>query len=139
MAVALRSTIWSVPDVLRKEIGGYVPGDIKSGRGEEGGGEDDGDGKPKLHYAVQLAIYVDILERIGFSAGRRGFIWDVFGDEVAYDFKQPQGPRKPETLWDSISRRFSRPGAFLGRQLFLRVPTRAAASYATGTRIVSRI
>jgi hypothetical protein len=38
-----------------------VPGDIKSGAGEEGGG-DDGDGRPKLHYAVQLALYVDILE-----------------------------------------------------------------------------
>jgi hypothetical protein len=26
-----------IPDLLRKEIGGYVPGDIKSGAGEEGG------------------------------------------------------------------------------------------------------
>jgi predicted RecB family nuclease len=34
-----------VPDLLRKEAGGYVPGDIKSGAGEEGGG-DDSDGKP---------------------------------------------------------------------------------------------
>ena len=25
------------PDLLRKEAGGYVPGDIKSGRGKEGG------------------------------------------------------------------------------------------------------
>ena len=45
-----------MPDLLRKEVGGYIPGDIKSGAGEEGGGED-GDGKPKLHYAVQLALY----------------------------------------------------------------------------------
>jgi predicted RecB family nuclease len=52
-----------LPDLLRKEPGGYVPGDIKSGRGKEGGGEDS-DGKPKLHYAVQLALYVDILERL---------------------------------------------------------------------------
>src|SRR5947209_5101566 len=37
-----------MPDLLRKETGGYVPGDIKSGRGEEGG-DDDHDGKPKLH------------------------------------------------------------------------------------------
>lgn len=43
-----------IPDLLRKEVGGYIPGDIKSGAGEEAGGED-GDGKPKLHYAVQLA------------------------------------------------------------------------------------
>jgi hypothetical protein len=29
------------PDLLRKEPGGYVPGDIKSGRGKEGGEEND--------------------------------------------------------------------------------------------------
>src|SRR5438128_1584555 len=51
------------PDLLRKETGGYVPGDIKSGRGEEAG-DDDHDGKPKLHYAVQLALYVDILAHL---------------------------------------------------------------------------
>jgi hypothetical protein len=28
-----------IPDLLRKEPGGYVPGDIKSGAGEEGGGQ----------------------------------------------------------------------------------------------------
>src|SRR6266853_328073 len=33
-----------VPDLLRKEPGGYVPGDIKSGRQEKGGG-DDSDGR----------------------------------------------------------------------------------------------
>jgi predicted RecB family nuclease len=88
-----------VPDLLRKEAGGYVPGDIKSGAGEEGGG-DDNDGKPKLHYAVQLALYVDILEHLNLSPGRRAFVWDIHGDEVLYDFIAPQGPRKPETLWD---------------------------------------
>jgi hypothetical protein len=39
------------PDLLRRDGAGYVPGDIKSGRGEEGG-DDDNEGKPKLHYAV---------------------------------------------------------------------------------------
>lgn len=88
-----------VPDLLRRETGGYVPGDIKSGAGEEGGG-DDGDGKPKLHYAVQLALYIDVLERLKLSAGRRAFVWDIHGDEVPYDFTTPQGPRNPDTLWD---------------------------------------
>jgi predicted RecB family nuclease len=88
-----------VPDLLRKEIGGYVPGDIKSGAGEEGG-DDDSDGKPKLHYAVQLALYIDILERLGLSAGRRAFVWDIHGEEVPYDFSLPLGPKKPQTLWD---------------------------------------
>lgn len=42
-----------IPDLLRKEVGGYIPGDIKSGAGEEGGG-DDRDGKPKLGPACTL-------------------------------------------------------------------------------------
>ena len=69
------------PDLLRKETGGYVAGDIKSGSGEEGA-EDDA--KPKLHYGVQLALYTDILERKGHSAGRRAFVWDIHGKEVPY-------------------------------------------------------
>ena len=35
---------------------GYVAGDIKSGAGEEAP-DDGGNGKPKKHYAVQLALY----------------------------------------------------------------------------------
>lgn len=47
-----------IPDLLRKEPGGYVAGDIKSGAGEEGGGDDE-EGKPKKSYAVQLGLYTD--------------------------------------------------------------------------------
>src|SRR4051812_10715644 len=50
------------PDLLRYEASGYVAGDIKSGAAEEGG-DDESDGKPKKHYAVQLALYTQILER----------------------------------------------------------------------------
>ena len=85
------------PDLLRKEGNGYVPGEIKSGAGEEGR-EDLA--KPKKHYAVQLALYVDVLERLGLSANRRGFVWDINGEEVAYDLAAPQGPRNPRSLWD---------------------------------------
>ncbi len=88
-----------IPDLPRKEAGGYVPGDIKSGAGEEAGGDDDAEGKPKLTYAVQLALYVDVLDRLGLSAGRRGFIWDVHGVEIIYDLDAPQGPRNAKTLW----------------------------------------
>jgi predicted RecB family nuclease len=89
-----------VPDLLRKTDGGYVPGDIKAGAGEDAGGEDEDDGKPKIKYAVQLGLYLDVLERLGFSAGRKAFIWDVHGDEVTYDFTDARGPKSPETLWD---------------------------------------
>jgi len=87
-----------VPDLLRREGKGYIPGDIKSGAGLEG---PDDDKSPKEHYGVQLALYVDILERKGLSAGRRGFIWDIHGQEVPYDLMTPLGPRTPRTLWDS--------------------------------------
>jgi len=84
------------PDLLRKEPGGYIAGDIKSGAGEEG---PDDDATPKLHYSVQLALYTDILERKGFSAGRRAFVWDIHGKEVAYDFMTLYGKRDPRTRW----------------------------------------
>jgi predicted RecB family nuclease len=97
--VIAADNLLGIPDLLRREGTRYVPIDIKSGRGKEGEG-DDGDGKPKLHYAVQLALYVDILERLGFSSGRHGVIWDVRGDEVVYRLSEPRGVRTPGTLWD---------------------------------------
>ena len=48
---------------------------------------------------MQVALYTDILERKGLSAGRIPFIWDVHGDEVAYPLDEPQGQRNPTTLW----------------------------------------
>jgi len=85
------------PDILRKEGKGYIAGDIKSGAGEEGGGDSK---KLKKHYAVQLALYTDILERKGISGGRRAFVWDIHGEEVDYDFSLPQGPKTPQTYWE---------------------------------------
>ena len=76
-----------------------MPGDIKSGAGEEGGG-DDTDGKPKLHYAVQLALYIDILQRHGLSAGRRAFVWDVHGKEVP----GLHGGARPEEARNTLGR-----------------------------------
>ncbi len=88
-----------IPDLLRRDGDGYVPGDIKAGNAEEAPSEDEDDGKPKKHYAVQLAIYVDILKRLGLSGGRRGFIWDVHGREVMYDLTLGRGPKTPNTMW----------------------------------------
>jgi predicted RecB family nuclease len=84
------------PDLLRWTSHGYVAGDIKSGAGEEGR-EDLS--KPKVHYAVQLALYTDILERKGVSAGRTPFIIDITGEEFTYDLDDLYGQRKPTTLW----------------------------------------
>ncbi len=111
-----------MPDILRKEIGGYVPADIKSGAGEESVG-DDGDGKPKPHYAVQLALYVDILEQLGLSAGRPAFVWDIHGEEVLYDFTVPLGPKKPQALWDEYQKALAESRAILAARV------RPAAAY----------
>jgi predicted RecB family nuclease len=87
------------PDLLRRTGGGYAAGDIKSGAGLEGMSEDK-DGKPKKHYAVQLALYTDLLERLNLSGGRSPFVWDVHGEEIVYSLDRPQGPRTPTSLWD---------------------------------------
>ena len=87
------------PDLLRRQAGGYQAGDIKSGAGLEGA-SDDTDGKPKKHYAVQLALYTDVLQRLGKSDSRTAFVWDVHGDEVPYDLTAAQGARNPDSLWD---------------------------------------
>ncbi len=70
------------PDLLRRENGGYVAGDIKSGAGEYGEGDD---ANLKKYYGVQLSLYTDILERQGFAGSRRPFVWDIKGEEVVYD------------------------------------------------------
>lgn len=85
------------PDLLRKQGEGYIAGDIKSGAGEEGADPDNK--RPKKHYAVQLALYTDILEQLGLSSGRVPFVWDVHGEEVVYDLGALQGTRNPITLW----------------------------------------
>ena len=86
------------PDLLLKQQQGYIAGDIKSGAGEEGSSDSE-DKKPKIHYAVQLALYTDILEHIGVAAGRTPFVWDIHGEEIEYDLDALQGKVKPATLW----------------------------------------
>ncbi len=91
-----------VPDLLRLEDGGYVAIDIKSGAGVENLGEDrddDDPGKPKRTYGVQIALYTDLLSKLGVSAGRYGYIWDVHGRELRYDLMAKLGPRSP-SIWE---------------------------------------
>lgn len=87
------------PDLLILSDGKYVAADIKSGRGKEGD-SDEGDGKPKAHYAVQLAFYADILDRLGFGLGRIGEIWDINGDHVRYELDRVRHSRTDQTWWD---------------------------------------
>jgi predicted RecB family nuclease len=84
------------PDLLRLASGGYIAGDIKSGAGEEG---DEDQARLKKHYAVQLALYTDILERMRLSGGRAPFVWDIHGEEVIYPLDELQGQKNPTSMW----------------------------------------
>lgn len=86
------------PDLLRREQGGYAAIDIKSGAGREGA-DTESDGKLRREYGVQLALYTDILTRMGLAAGRHGYIWDVRRAETRYDLDAPLGARSPG-LWE---------------------------------------
>jgi predicted RecB family nuclease len=88
-----------IPDLLKRDKNGYVPGDIKSGAGMEGASDLEV-GKPKKHYAVQLALYTDILEQTGYLSKRTPFVWDIHNREIEYNLDDLQGYRDQETLWD---------------------------------------
>ena len=111
------------PDLHRRENGGYVAIDIKSGAGEKGGDDDAGeDGKLTKTYGVQIALYTDILTRLGLSARRYGYIWDVHGAELRYELDIPLGPRSP-----SIGEIYQDARTAVGATLDRSVATRPAA------------
>lgn len=91
-----------IPDLLERQADGtYLPIDIKSGMAREGIDEEsDEPGKPKKHYALQLALYADVLSRLGFATKHQGVILDKDGTKVVYDLDQPQGKRTPQTWWE---------------------------------------
>ena len=85
------------PDLLSFESNGYVAGDIKSGSAEEG---PEDRSRPKKHYAVQLALYTDILEQKGLSHTRTPYIIDIHGQQVGYQLDQALGKRDCRTYWE---------------------------------------
>lgn len=113
------------PDLLIRVGSRYIPADIKSGRGEEGDGTD---GTPKAHYVVQVALYVDVLERLGRSAGRFAEIWDVRGERVRYELTEARAGRTDETWWQLYERCRDAVRAALAKQ----VETRGALAAACG-------
>jgi len=99
--VLMVDNLAGIPDLLRLMPDGlYMPIDIKSGMGVEGEDEEnDEEGKPKKHYAVQLALYCDTLIRLGFESKKVALIYDIRGNEVEYNLENPLGPRNKMTLW----------------------------------------
>lgn len=100
--VLKHQNLLGIPDLLKRlPDGNYIAVDIKSGLGMEGVDEDQGEeGKPKKHYAVQLCLYTEILNALGFSSLKQGKIIDLHGDEVEYDLMAPRGKRTPQTWWE---------------------------------------
>ncbi len=90
------------PDLLRlMPDGTYLPIDIKSGRGLEGvSEEEENPGKPKKHYAVQLALYAEVLIALGFAKDKMGIIYDIDHNETLYELGKPMGVRNHATWWD---------------------------------------
>lgn len=100
------------PDLLRYEDGGYVAGDIKSGSGEYGDGDD---AQLKKHYGVQLSLYTDILEQQGFASSRRPFVWDIHGAEIVYNLDEVQGKRNSWTMWQVYQETLKRARGIVAR------------------------
>ena len=90
-----------IPDLLKRlPDGNYIPVDIKSGMGYEGASdEDEEEGKPKKHYAVQLGLYVELLKQLGIPNTGTARVIDIHGNEVEYDLTQSMGKRTPMTWW----------------------------------------
>jgi predicted RecB family nuclease len=103
--VLMYEDLLGIPDLLKKQSDGtYMPIEIKSGAGYEGADEEDGDeGKPKKHYAVQLALYLELLHKLNFSHEQRALILDIHGNEVAYNLDESMGARSKATFWEYYS------------------------------------
>jgi len=91
-----------IPDLLEKlPDNTYVPIDIKSGMGFEGGDEENGEeGKPKKHYAIQLCLYNDLLKKLGFASHNNGRIIDIHGETAEYNLIAPMGKINKQTWWE---------------------------------------
>ena len=48
------------------------------------------------------------------SAGKRGFIWDIDGQEIIYDFIKPYG-KNPRTLWEDYQDCLAEAQAIVGK------------------------
>lgn len=95
--------LFGIPDLLHWDGTEYYPIEIKSGSAEEGA-DDATPGRLKKHYAVQLALYSEILQRRGLQNSSRGAVIDITGERSHYDLSTPQGTKTPETHWELYKR-----------------------------------
>lgn len=87
------------PDLLIKKEDGYIAGDIKSGSGMEGENHFS-EGKLKLHYAIQLGLYIDILEQLNYSCQSKiSLIYDIHGKIITYHLEEQRKKYNQESWW----------------------------------------
>lgn len=100
--VLMSENLLGIPDLLKKMPDGkYIPVDIKSGMALEGVEEDiEETGKPKKHYAVQLSLYVEILQQLGFAEKNEAIVIDIRGNQVEYQLNQQMGKLTPKSYWE---------------------------------------
>jgi len=89
-----------MPDLLEEINGKYQAGDIKSGRGLE---DPEEAGSYKSHYLVQICLYTEIIEGLGISAGRKGFVIDSNGARCEYDYAVVKNKKQEQTWWHYYS------------------------------------
>lgn len=95
--------LFGIPDLLHFDGTEYYPIEIKSGSAEDGG-DDSPRGKLKKHYAVQLALYTEILRRRGLQHSYRGAVIDITGERFEYDLSSAIGTRSADSHWNLYKR-----------------------------------
>ncbi len=105
--VLKHENLLGIPDLLKRQSdGSYIPIDIKSGSAFEGGSDDGAgdEGKPRLHYAIQLCLYNELLKKLGFAEHDKGQVIDIHHDQVEYDLSAPKGLRDKTTWWKNYEK-----------------------------------
>ena len=98
--VLYSENLFGIPDLLKRmPDGSYVPVDIKSGSGLDNGNSNS-NGKPKKHYAVQLCLYAELLQKLGIKNNRQGIIFDIHKNEVEYHLEKPMNNGNNITCWE---------------------------------------
>ncbi len=102
--VLAHGDLFGIPDLLHFVDGEYLPIELKSGSATEGSDDSGKEGKLKKEYAVQLALYCDILNRRGLNNSRKAFIIDTTGEQFSYSLNDPKTIRPLETYWEFYER-----------------------------------
>jgi len=95
--VLIQDNILGIPDILEKQKdNSYIPIDIKSGKGFE----NESYTELKKHYALQLCLYSELLNRLDFSHNHQGKIIDKTLNIVDYNLSSAISKSNNETWWE---------------------------------------